>query len=200
MRRLLFAVLALCLATGAASAGDYADRTIIGFSPDGAYFAFEEYGVQDGSGFPYANIYVVDTATDSWVAGTPIRVMVQDETASLASVRFNAYEQANAILRAIRHRRRAARARHQPDHRARRPPQCRFPAARLHTTANDQLASGADRASHCRATAPISARRSSVLTSASPRLMVTSATSITTPASRRVAIARWIRRLRRPRL
>lgn len=99
MRRLLFAFLALCLATGAASAGDYADRTIIGFSPDGAYFAFEEYGIQDGSGFPYATIYVVETATDSWVAGTPIRVIVEDETVALASVRFDAYEQAGAILR-----------------------------------------------------------------------------------------------------
>ena len=44
-----------------AEAGDYADRTILGFSPDGSTFAFEEFGVQDGSGFAYANIYMIDT-------------------------------------------------------------------------------------------------------------------------------------------
>jgi predicted secreted protein len=36
--------------------GDYADRTILGFSPDGGIFAFEEFGVGDGSGYPYATI------------------------------------------------------------------------------------------------------------------------------------------------
>jgi predicted secreted protein len=99
MRRLLIAFATLCLGAGTASAGDYADRTIIGFSPDGAYFAFEEYGVQDGSGFPYSNIYVIDTRIDSWVEGTPIRVRIDDETAELTSVRSSAYDQAGAILR-----------------------------------------------------------------------------------------------------
>jgi predicted secreted protein len=50
---------ALLLAVPAAHAGDYAYRDILGFSSDGKSFAFEEYGVQDGSGFPYANIFVV---------------------------------------------------------------------------------------------------------------------------------------------
>ncbi|MGE6786024.1 DUF2259 domain-containing protein, partial [Ensifer adhaerens] len=45
-----------CLAAAAtaspALAGDYAALQPIGFSADGNVFAFEEYGVQDGSGFP----------------------------------------------------------------------------------------------------------------------------------------------------
>jgi predicted secreted protein len=68
-----------------AMAGDYAERNVIGFSPDGAYFAFVEYGVQDGSGFPYANAYVIATATDSWVKDTPVRVRIDDEAASVAT-------------------------------------------------------------------------------------------------------------------
>ncbi|MBN9059609.1 MAG: DUF2259 domain-containing protein, partial [Rhizobiales bacterium] len=62
--------LAACLISGAlaaaaptaAMAGDFAERSILGFSPDGGRFAFEEFGIQDGSGFPYSNIFVLDTA------------------------------------------------------------------------------------------------------------------------------------------
>ncbi len=52
-------------------AGDFAKREIHGFSIDGQLFAFEEYGVQDGSGFPYSTIYVIDTSTDQWTANSP---------------------------------------------------------------------------------------------------------------------------------
>ncbi len=98
MRRFLATLAALALSTGAALAGDFAERAIIGFSPDGGYFAFEEYGVQDGSGFPYSNIYIVETATDSWVEGTPIRVRVDDESAELQTVRANAYSEAVTLV------------------------------------------------------------------------------------------------------
>ncbi len=61
-----------------ASAADIAEHRILGFSPDASVFAFEEYGVQDGSGFPYANIYFIDTEADRWLPGTPIEVVIQD--------------------------------------------------------------------------------------------------------------------------
>ena len=64
---LLFTVLSNSIAW----AGDYASRHVIGFSADGRYFAFEQYGAQDGSGFPYAEIFIIDTQADSWVAGSP---------------------------------------------------------------------------------------------------------------------------------
>src|SRR5699024_2227073 len=51
---------------------------------------FEEYGVQDGSGFPYSTIFVIDVATDSWVEGTPIRVRIDDEGATLGDARAEA--------------------------------------------------------------------------------------------------------------
>ena len=78
----LLALLFGLLLPAAAAAGDYADLAIVGFSPDGKYFAYIEHGVQDGSGFPYANAYVIDTATDSWVPGTPVRVLFNEEDSS----------------------------------------------------------------------------------------------------------------------
>ncbi len=70
-----------------AHAGHYASRDIIGFSPDGRYFAFEQYGVEDGSGFPYAEIFLIDTTADQWVKGYPVRKRLDDEKATVGQVR-----------------------------------------------------------------------------------------------------------------
>ncbi|UYN98998.1 MAG: DUF2259 domain-containing protein [Devosia sp.] len=81
------------MATGLAAPALAGDRALIdfkGFSPDNRYFVFEEFGIQDGSGFAYSNIYVVDLSTDSWVVGTPVRVMAEDETVSLPAIRNQA--------------------------------------------------------------------------------------------------------------
>lgn len=91
-------VLALLSSVVTAEAGDIAEHRILGFSPDGSVFAFEEFGVQDGSGFPYANIYVVDTNTDSWVPGSPVRLRIDEETAPLSMARAQARQQAAPIL------------------------------------------------------------------------------------------------------
>jgi predicted secreted protein len=91
-------VLALLLSAGVAHAGDIAEHRILGYTPNGDVFAFEEFGVQDGSGFPYSNIYIIETDTDSWVPGTPIRVRIDDETATLAAAREQARQQAAPIL------------------------------------------------------------------------------------------------------
>jgi predicted secreted protein len=77
-----------------AIAGDFAERRVIGFSPDGNRFAFEEFGIQDGSGFPYANIFVVDTSADKWVSGTPVRVRLDDEEQGIEAAREAAAKQA----------------------------------------------------------------------------------------------------------
>ncbi len=81
-----------------ALAGDTADLNILGFSADGAIFAFEEYGVQDGSGFPYANRFYIETATDRFVSGTPIRKRIEDEAASVDDARAQAAADAQAIV------------------------------------------------------------------------------------------------------
>lgn len=91
---------ALAALTLPVQAGDLAHRSVIGFSPSGSHFAFEEFGIQDGSGFPYSSIYVIDTHGDSWVSGTPVRLVDEDEAGSLDHVRDDAMEAAAPALEA----------------------------------------------------------------------------------------------------
>src|SRR5690606_23869442 len=79
-------------------AGDTAQLQILGFSADGRIFAFEEYGVQDGSGFPYANRFYIDTTTDSYISGSPIRVRLDDETRDVAAARREARERGESVI------------------------------------------------------------------------------------------------------
>jgi predicted secreted protein len=72
--RLAASLVALLLLAVPALAGDRALIDFIGYSEDGKYFAFEEYGVQDGSGFVYSSIYVIDLVADKWTSGTPFKV------------------------------------------------------------------------------------------------------------------------------
>lgn len=95
-----YAILQFLTATGA-HAGDFATRHIHGFSIDGKLFAFEEYGVQDGSGFPYANIYVIDTDTDQWVANSPFRVRLNDETKTIFDAREEARILAGPVMKSF---------------------------------------------------------------------------------------------------
>jgi len=77
MRALLALLLGLVLLS-VARAADVAGFRNLGFSPDGRHFAFMEYGVQDGSGFPYANIFIIDLAGNAR-AGKPVRVLLHRE-------------------------------------------------------------------------------------------------------------------------
>lgn len=88
----------LALTSASALAGDRALIDFIGFSPDAKYFAFEEFGIQDGSGFAYSNIFVVDLETDTWLDGTPIRVRTEDENKPLLQVRSEANSEAIKII------------------------------------------------------------------------------------------------------
>lgn len=60
--------------TPPAQAGDTSALHLLGFSKNGDFFAFEQYGIQDGSGFPYSEIFVVDVIGDSWVSPSPFRL------------------------------------------------------------------------------------------------------------------------------
>lgn len=82
----------------ASFAGDVADREIIGFSADGGYFAFEQYGYQDGSGFPYSEIFVINTERNAWVGGGPFEVLIKDEQASLEEARTQSRAKVAALL------------------------------------------------------------------------------------------------------
>jgi predicted secreted protein len=63
-------VVAFCLSTWAAlaAAGDQAQFRPLGFSENGQYYAFAQIGIHDGSGFPYAEVAVVDVAKNDLVA------------------------------------------------------------------------------------------------------------------------------------
>lgn len=86
------------LSISRATAGDTSELNILGFSEDGGIFAFEEYGVHDGSGFPYANRFYIDVDKDSFLSGSPIRVRIEDETASLNAARDQAKAAGQAII------------------------------------------------------------------------------------------------------
>ena len=80
------------------NAGDAAYPEALGFSPRGDRFAFAEWGREDGSGFSYANVYVVDLVKDSWLS-SPTRVVVEDERASPAAAYGQALAEASEVLR-----------------------------------------------------------------------------------------------------
>src|ERR1041384_6170984 len=84
------ALAALMLLALPATAADRALINMIGFSEDGNYFAFEQFGIQDGSGFAFSEVFVVDLASDKWTAGTPFEAQAESEESSLAEVRLEA--------------------------------------------------------------------------------------------------------------
>ncbi|MCP8883140.1 DUF2259 domain-containing protein [Devosia sp. XJ19-1] len=94
MGRLAASAFALLAMAMPALAGDRALIDYVGFSQDFRYFAFEEFGIQDGSGFAYSSLYVVDLDTDSWVVGTPVRFQAETEETSLQAVRDTVVEKA----------------------------------------------------------------------------------------------------------
>ncbi|MCA0432609.1 MAG: DUF2259 domain-containing protein [Proteobacteria bacterium] len=99
MFRFIAVILAL-LIPATAHAADGAQSRAIGFSPDARYFAFEQYGHQDGSGFAYSDIYVLDIKSDSWVKGTPVRMLSgeDEENPKISDVRAKALQQVRLIL------------------------------------------------------------------------------------------------------
>jgi predicted secreted protein len=88
----------LIVATTSATAGDNAERAIIGFSPDGRYFAFEQYGVQDGSGFPFSEIFIVDLDANQWVKGSPFREKAEEDGALVSAARAKSAKAAQKLL------------------------------------------------------------------------------------------------------
>jgi predicted secreted protein len=82
-----------------AFAGDRASSSFIGYSESGQYFAFEEYGFQDGSGFAFSTIYILDLDKDAWVKGSPFRLQADDENTALDVIRARARTAADTGLK-----------------------------------------------------------------------------------------------------
>jgi predicted secreted protein len=97
--RIFFLGLAILFAAPASMfAGDYAALDFIGFSKDGRYLAFEEYGTQDGSGFPYSSIYFVDVDKNT-LAAPAVNIRLQSERATEQQARAKAKLAAARIIR-----------------------------------------------------------------------------------------------------
>jgi len=101
MIRTFFIIVWMAIFSTAGFAGNTADRNIIGFSPDGAWFAFEEYGISDGSGAPFTNIYVINVDEDKWAKDTPVRINFGEKVAPVSAARKAAMKQVNPILKKL---------------------------------------------------------------------------------------------------
>ena len=66
---------------GVSLAGDIASIQPIGFSADGKVFAFQEFGLKEGSNIPYSNTYFIDTDKGQYLEGTPFRTELTDKDA-----------------------------------------------------------------------------------------------------------------------
>jgi predicted secreted protein len=86
---------------GAARAATFANLHFIGFSADGKYLAFENYGIGDGSGYPFSSIYLIDTVKNS-VVGKPFKVMIEDELGLEATARKRVAALARRKMRELR--------------------------------------------------------------------------------------------------
>lgn len=102
--RLVTGLAALCaaLCTTApvtALSGEAATLQVIGFSPDGRYFAFEQYGVIDGGPTAFSEIHVVEVAANAYAA--PVQRRHRDEAGAdtLATLRAGNRAAAAATLK-----------------------------------------------------------------------------------------------------
>lgn len=88
----------LSVAVLPAHSAELAELGATGFSEDGSFFAFEQFGTQDGSGYPYASITIVDVIKDAWVPGMPISVRLENDSSNANAARSATQQQALGLL------------------------------------------------------------------------------------------------------
>jgi predicted secreted protein len=87
----------LALSPWLALAGDDPSLNVLGFSKDGKYLAFEQYGEHDGSGFPFSKVHFVD-CEKNLLAAPSVEVNLEDENATQTQARDKAHQQATNSL------------------------------------------------------------------------------------------------------
>lgn len=102
MFRFALTILLALFAVSPAFAFDYPRPRldVLGFSPDGRFFAFRQSGLDAGNEH-FADLFVVDTITDKWVDGTPLRVHGDARQKSLQDVRALLDAQSSRLLRRL---------------------------------------------------------------------------------------------------
>ncbi|MCX7023557.1 MAG: DUF2259 domain-containing protein [Spirochaetes bacterium] len=73
MKRTLFVLAAALIVVSTAAAGDVPELVNLGFSPDSAFFLFGQYGIDEATGQPYAELYLVDTKRNEFVPQGAVR-------------------------------------------------------------------------------------------------------------------------------
>ncbi|MCC6889127.1 MAG: DUF2259 domain-containing protein [Hyphomicrobiales bacterium] len=113
MKRIAIALLLALTLAGTmpgARAGDGAALHVLGFSPDGRYFAFEQYGEQNASGTFYSTITAIEIASNRLVKGMPLMAVIDPDhpmhgkeprDKQLGEIRAQAAAQAAAQLRQL---------------------------------------------------------------------------------------------------
>ncbi len=93
---ILFLNITLC-------AGDAAQFCALGWSPGYKHFAFTQCGEQDGSGFPYAELFIVDVEKNNFVDNGVIKCLWNDEVDTAAKglhALLALYVDADSVLKA----------------------------------------------------------------------------------------------------
>ena len=105
MRRIFCLALLLLTATPRiAGANDANAVNVLGFSPDGRTFAFEEYGESDASGMTYAYVRTIDVAANAFVKGKQVKSEDpnDDDIKGIAFRRADASAKAAALLKPLK--------------------------------------------------------------------------------------------------
>ncbi len=102
-RRMLAALLMLFVAGMAQGvlAGQDTQANPIGYSPEGRYFAYEEFGFREGGSQGFSTIYLVDLVQVSHVVGTPVTHSAPLSEQTLPQIRQRAYAEAEMILKSL---------------------------------------------------------------------------------------------------
>ena len=107
---LAFALVLPLAGATAARSGDGSAIHVLGFSADGRYFAFEQYGEQDGSGSLYSTITAIEIIGDRLVKGMPVAAIMDPDDPrlgkeprekQLADIRAKAAADAAAALQQL---------------------------------------------------------------------------------------------------
>ena len=86
MSRLLFLLGGLLYFLQPSLAGDHAVFVNLGWSKDYSHFSFGQYGIEDGSGFPYADIFIVHVAENRFVPGGVLRKRIERDDTDLTGL------------------------------------------------------------------------------------------------------------------
>jgi predicted secreted protein len=74
---------------------------VLGFSPDGRFFAFRQSGIEAETGQGYADLFITDINKNQWVKGTPMRARAPKGPQALTQARDSLKNQSDRLLRQL---------------------------------------------------------------------------------------------------